>query len=98
VYAAQSGNKWFVVVDGKEEKQYDGIGDTPFFSPDSKHLIYVAMIGNKYLIVIDGKEEEQYNRIVAINSRWKTVFDTSDSFHYLASKGSSIYLVEERIK
>jgi len=46
-----TGDKWFVVVDGKEEeKQYDGIG-TIIFSPASKRLAYTAQVGNKRFIV-----------------------------------------------
>ena len=38
-----TGDKLFVVVDGKEEKPYDGIvAGTPIFSPDSKRVVYTA--------------------------------------------------------
>jgi uncharacterized membrane protein len=53
-YEAQVGNNWFVVVDGKEEKQYDGIvtigeGRIIFDSADSIH--YLALKGNKIYLV-----------------------------------------------
>ena len=97
-YAAGVGDKWFVVVDGKEEKQYDGIGEgTPIFSPDSKRVAYAAQVGNKRFVVVDGKEEKQYDGIVTIGGG-RIVFDSSDSLHYLALKGKGIFLVEERIK
>ena len=35
---AAVGDKWLVVVDGEEGKQYDGIGTVPIFSPDSKRV------------------------------------------------------------
>jgi len=85
-----------VVVDGKEEKQYDSIGGgTLIFSPDSKRVAYGATIGNKWFVVVDGKEEKQYDGLVKGGT---IIFDSSDSLHYLARKGSIIYLVEKRIK
>jgi len=90
------GNKQFVVVDGKEEKQYDGImKSTPIFSPDSRRVVYAVKAGNKWFVVINGKEGKQYNGLVRGG---RIVFDSPDSLHYLALKGSSIYLVEEKIE
>ena len=53
-YAAGVGDKWFVVVDGKEEKQYDGIvtiggGRIVFDSSDSLH--YLALKGKGIFLV-----------------------------------------------
>jgi hypothetical protein len=47
-------------------------------------------------VVVDGKEEKQYDSIVTIGGG-RVIFDSSDSLHYLAQKGKSIFLVEERI-
>ena len=97
-YAAQTGNSWFVVVDGKEEKHYDGVYDGFLvFSSDSKHVVYAAQAGNKGVVVVDGKEGKQFDRIVTLG-QGKVVFDSFDSFHYLVIKGGSIYSAEERIK
>jgi hypothetical protein len=61
---AKEGNKWCVVVDGKEGKQYDNIGKgTLIFSPDSRRVAYMAKEGNKWCVVVDGKEEKQYDGI-----------------------------------
>ena len=95
-YIAKSGNKYFAVVDGKEGKQYDGIIETIIFSSDSRHVAYEAESGNKWFIVVDGKEGKQYDGFIAARFGGKVVFDTPDSLHYLAIKGSSIYLVEEK--
>lgn len=65
VYAAKEGGKWFLVVDDKEEKQYDSIGINIAFSPDSKRIAYVALEGAKMFVVVDGKEEKQYDNIMA---------------------------------
>jgi hypothetical protein len=92
-YGAVVSDKWFVVVDGKEEQQYDGIG-APIFSPDSQRVAYGAGVGNKQFVVVDGKEGKPYDGIVG----GRIVFDSADSLHYLAFKGTDFYLVEERIK
>ena len=47
-YMAGSGNKMFVVVDGKQGKKYDtivstGVGDVSFDSPRDLH--YIAIVG-----------------------------------------------------
>ena len=57
-------------------------------------------MGNKSLVVADGKEGTQYDAIISGGriSGGRIVFDRLDSFHYLAVKGSEIYLVEETIK
>jgi hypothetical protein len=42
-YVICENGKEFVVVDGKENKQYDRIGEMyPIFSPDSKRVAYIA--------------------------------------------------------
>jgi len=52
-YVAGVGNKWLVVVDGEEDKQYDGIraegGTIIFDSPNSLH--YLARKGNCFYLV-----------------------------------------------
>ncbi len=102
-YLAKKGDQLFVVVDGKEEmqeKQYDGFS-TLFFSPDSKHMVYVAQSGLqqsviKQSVVIDGKGGTIYDGIFIFGAG-KIFFDSPDSFHYMALKDNSIYLVEEKI-
>ena len=93
------GDKWFVVVDGKEGKQYDWVRvDTLIFSPDSTRLIYEAKKSNKVFVVLDEKEGRQYDSILC---GWPMggwiIFDSHDNFHYLARKNDGVYLVEERI-
>ena len=63
-YVTKEGNKAFVTVDGKKEKQYDGIEISgSIFSPDNKHVAYIAISGNKCFAVMDGKEGKQYDAI-----------------------------------
>jgi hypothetical protein len=57
------GYKAFVVVDGKEEKQYGGIG-TLIFSPDSQRVAYGAKVRmDEEFVVVDGREEKRYDYI-----------------------------------
>ena len=84
-----TGNKWFVVVDGKEEKQYDNIGP-PIFSPDSKRVGYGAKEGNKWFVVIDGKEEKQYDNI----AKGTPIFSPgSKRVTYAAKEGNKWFVV-----
>ena len=66
-------------------------------SSDSKRVAYVAQVGNKWFVVVDGDEGKQYDSVVTIGGGG-IVFDSPDRLHYLAMKGNSIYLVEERIR
>jgi Tol biopolymer transport system component len=91
-------NKWVLVYDGREGKQYDSI--TRFmFSPDGNHMVYVANnlkdksneSSWRWYVVIDGAERE-YTRLLS-----EIIFDSDDTLHYLAIKGKDVYLVEEKI-
>lgn len=63
-YGVVNGNKEYVVMDGKEEKQYDLISPSNFaFSPDSQSFAYVAHSGRKALVVNNGKEIGEYEGI-----------------------------------
>jgi len=63
-YRAYASGKYFVVVDGKDEKRYDGIANGSLvFSPDSRRLSYLANLGDKYFVVVDGKEGKRYDGI-----------------------------------
>ena len=110
-YVALAGNKYVAVVDEKEEKSYDFIGTIPIFSPDSRWVVYAAQISmpmfdsetmaqvtgfrNRQLVVINGKEQKPYDTFIAGG---KLLFDSPDSFHYLAEDRNIIYLVEETLK
>jgi len=92
----KAGSVLCVVVDGKEEKQYDGIG-SPIFSPDSKRVAYVAKLGNMEFVVVDGKEGKRYDEIV-MRGETRIIFETPVSLRYDARKGARIYLVGENIE
>lgn len=103
-YSTQEGvtraisNKWLVVVDGKEEKKYNGIGKAPLcFSTDGKRIAYAARRGNNHVVVVDWQEGKEYDGIVTMGGS-KIVWDSPEQLHYLAQKGDAIYLVGERIE
>jgi Tol biopolymer transport system component len=98
-YAAVKDGKWFVVVDGKEEKKYDEVASL-IFSPDSKRFAYAAFRDKKQFVVVNGVEGKQYDGIFKVGESGiaKFIFDSPDSFHYLAAEGNSVYLVEEIMK
>jgi Tol biopolymer transport system component len=58
-YVAVKGKKRVVVVDGKEQKEFDEIG-TPVFSPDSGRLAYPAKRGQSRTVVVDGSVTAWY--------------------------------------
>src|SRR6056297_1965200 len=97
-YGAIEGEQRFVVIDGKEQKRYDGIlAGTPIFSPDGKRVAYGAIEGDKWFVVVDGEKQKEYDALIAIGGG-DIVFNKPNNLHYLALKGRSIYLVEERFK
>jgi WD40 repeat protein len=52
-YAAQKGESWFVVVNGKEGPAFDRVV-SPKFSPDGKFLVYRARkAGKRFVVVAD---------------------------------------------
>jgi hypothetical protein len=83
-----------VVVDGKEQKQYDGTGSL-VFSPDSKHVAYAAKADNKWFVVVDGKEGKSYDELVTQAS---IIFDSPESLHFLVLAGNNVYLAEMRLR
>lgn len=52
-HAARKGERWFVVVDGKEGPPFDRVV-SPAFSPDGRHLVYRArQDGRRFVVVAD---------------------------------------------
>jgi hypothetical protein len=80
-----------VVIDGKEGKKYDSVGHLTV-SPDDKTVVYTARLGDRQSTVAAGKEGKQYDGIFPI------IFDSPNSFHYLAKDAGMYYLVEETLR
>ena len=47
--------------------------------------------------MVDEQEEKPYDAIIVVLGG-KLLFDSPDSFHYLAENGNNFYLVEETLK
>lgn len=87
-----------IMIDGKGRKQYsDIIEGTLIFSPDGKHVVFGAQDGDKQFVIVDGKKDSGYDFIIFPYEGGTIIFDSLNSFHYLARKGAGIYLVEEMI-
>ncbi len=90
-YVICENGKEFVVVDGKENKQYDRIGEMyPIFSPDSKRVAYIAQQGEKQLVVVDDEEGKGYDGI------WEgSLIFSPDSRHlaYVAQRDNEDFVV-----
>jgi len=64
------------------------------FSPDSQHIAHTVISGEKKHAVVDNDVGvKSYDFILYI----KIIFDSPNSFHYLALDGNEFYLVEETI-
>jgi Tol biopolymer transport system component len=64
-YIAQRADKWLLVVDGKEGKEYDNFGGeygkSIIFSPDGGRIAYVAQRSGKWFVVVDNEEGREYD-------------------------------------
>jgi roadblock/LC7 domain-containing protein len=67
-YPARRNNKWFVVIDGQEQPEYDSAGGSFSFSPDGHHYAYEVKINGKKAIVRDGIIGKQYDQIFKQNA------------------------------
>ena len=92
---SKSTDKPFVVVDGKEGRQYDFARDL-IFSPDSRHVAYEAQVGDKWCMVVNGRQGKKYDSIISSQGAQIT-FDSPTTFQYLATRDINIYLVQEKI-
>jgi len=89
-YVAQKDNKYSVVIDGQEGKQFDAIGNgSIIFSPDSNHVVYCAQTDNKRFVVINGKEEKKYDDVgnkslvFSPDSKYLAYMAQSDNKHFV---------------
>ena len=77
--------KKFVVLDGVEGSQYDGIGGIPVFSPDSAHLAYAARSTNRWCVVADERVGQTYDAVIVVGGG-AIHFQSPDTLHYLVQK------------
>jgi len=97
-YIARTGADWFAVIDGKPGKSHPFIFKNSLaFSADGKHALFASKAGNTRFVVLDDRPGKGYDLIFAEDDR-PVVVDSEQSFHYLALKGDSVFVVEERIR
>jgi hypothetical protein len=53
---AKRGNKWVLIVDGKEGSPVDDIPAAPTITPEGRHVIWIAKRAHGYVPLIDGEE------------------------------------------
>ena len=64
-YGARKGDKWLVVVDGRESELYDFLGSTTgiHFSPDGSRVAYAALVDKKWRLVLDGQMQQPHDNV-----------------------------------
>lgn len=78
VYASNSGEKWFMNIDGITEGPYKGImKGSPIISSDSKRVAYGARVDERWFMVLDGKERKPYKSILTVSP-----YFSPDSQHF----------------
>ena len=92
-YSTYDGEIWHLVLDGEEIEDYEGVSKITF-SPDSNHILFIAQDDDTWIeyVVLDGVESKKYDKIIS-----PILFDSENSFHYMAILDDEVYLVEEII-
>jgi len=85
--------KGVIVVDDKEVRQFDEVGDL-VFSPDSAHWACIIMVGKQYLVVQDGVDGKPYDWIMG-----PPIF-SPDSKHmaYIAGSEGKRFVVQDGVE
>jgi len=84
-------SKKMFMVDGREGKQYDGIGGF-IFSPDGRRLAYSALDGDgRWFMVVDSKEGKRYTAI----GRSYAFSPDSQKLVYFAQRGAKWVMVTD---
>ena len=89
-YGGRRGNRFFLVLDGKQGDEYDALGYFGF-SQDGKHIAFTAKKGDKMVIVVDGKERATYDSVPA-----GPVFRADGALEFLAAEKPTLYRIEVR--
>jgi hypothetical protein len=81
-FEARKGNKWVVVIDGQESKEYDWVAYLTF-SPDGSRYGFVAERLKKRIVVIDGQESKGYYNVRGLRfspdgSKYAYIVERSD--------------------
>jgi len=97
-YLAKQGERWLMVDAGRPGKLYDDVKGKFYFSPDSRHLAMIVYYQDQEMVVVNGVEGTRYDSVVTLGGVAKIHFDGDGKFHYLATKGNELFLVEESLE
>lgn len=88
IYKIKKGDRWVVVIDGKESDVYDAVA-SPAFSSDGTQFAYSATLNGQTFLVINGvAQSTQYNSITEI------VFSPNgEQIAYVANKNEKYVVV-----
>ena len=89
-YAAESGSRKLAVVDGREGKDYDAVGDITF-SPDSQRVAYMAAQADERFMILDGAEQPL--RFDALHASGPIFSPDSQRVGYAAKRGAKWLVV-----
>jgi len=96
--ASPGGDRWLVVVDGREGPVYDDIHGGPVFTPDSRHVVWVALRNEEWFAVVDGTETRGYDHFSYRHGDPSYVaFDGPDRLRAIGERDGRVYRLEIRI-
>ena len=81
-YAAKTGGKWFVVVDGRPRSPHAEVIDGLKLSNDAKHVVYKLRGDRSQRVCLDGQLHDTY---LLISDVWYQFSPGGDHFVYLAT-------------
>lgn len=96
-YAAKRGEKWFVVMDGKEGPEFDMVV-TPMFSPDGRKLVYRARDKGKRFVVVADVATRDHRRQPEYEMVFQAAFtDDGRSVAYGVKDGNQLVWIVEKL-
>jgi Tol biopolymer transport system component len=98
VFRAKRGEKWLVVTNGREGKEYDGVelrDIRAIRARPSNRVAYTAERGDKQIVVIDGEESAAYDGVKSWELRQPVLIFSPDGEHvaYVAERGGKELVV-----
>lgn len=97
-YVARRGPDWFAVVDGRPGTSHPRIfGNSLAFTADGRHVLFASRSGGRSYAVAGDRPGAPYHLLFAEDDR-PIAIDSAGAFHYLALRGDSVFVVEERIR
>jgi hypothetical protein len=88
----------FMVIDGKEGKRYDSIGEfSTHASADGTHFVYTGITGKKVVVVVDGVESQAYDGVDGqVNEYgWSFFSPVGNHVLFVASSNDQQFVVKD---